>query len=868
MATASETVRQIARDDPTLLAIRVGGADISYGALDEAANRIATNLVATCPPRSAIALKAHGSIAVVEAIIGIRRAGMISVPIDPTCPPQRAAEMLLDSGAQLLIVEAASDWHDIESTEAPCPVVILGDVLAAPGEPDHPDVPLALDDLQVLSYTSGSTGTPKAVMRGELITPAIEGIIERYMPPTMRVWAALSAGSLSASTIILMLGIAAGKTVLPIEVRSVGLTTLADLIDEEQVDVLALVPTVLRFWLPGLEPDRSFPSLKVVAAFGEALTGEDHNAMRARVSPDAIIFNAYASNESGMATALARSASEVADPGPQPVGYPAPDVELKIVDEAGNDAADGVSGEIVVTGHSTALGYWRRPELTKATFTVLPDGRRVVRTGDRGRILPDGALEHTGRIDHVVKISGNRVDLGDIEHALRTLPGVQDAAVSAHVDDAGTTTLHGYIVPLPAQELAHHAVLRSQLARKVPSWMLPLSLTTLPELPRLSGGKVDRNSLPEPDPAMASDSPDADRAPSVRESQLLPLWRQALGTEQIGLNDDFFALGGDSMTAAAIMAELDRRHGIVRPVTTLLEAPTVAALAAAIDADVHQHAIVPVRASGSGEPLIVIHGLQGDPFFTRDIAKYVDAERPVYALRPRLAAHGDRLEDPTVEALAATYVAALLAVQPDGPYRIFGFSAGGPIGYEMTRQLEASGHEVDVLVVGDSQAPGLVRMPEPPVAVPLATRVSRKASEIRSSGVRDGGRLALKLAAREARKQASVVRQRLRPPRGSSPQPVGPETPEARANRMARAVAKTLMNYRPTGRIAARVVLVRANLPGGPDLGWSEFSDNLEIVPVTCDHFDLIHEPFVKELGALIEQAISGQRIGGATSAE
>ena len=795
MASASETVRHFASYQPERVAVRLDGTDTTYGALDEIADRIATRLVAELPPRSAIAVQAHGSLAVIQVTLGVRRAGMILVPFDPTSPPHRVREMVLDSEARLLLLESTEEWEADGVAQPACPIQSIHD-FGADIEPHLGiDVHLQLDDLHLLAYTSGSVGTPKAVMLGEIVTPAVMDAAERFLPASDRGWVALSAGSLGASIHLLTLGLAFGRMVLPVEVRRVGFATMADLIDSEEAEALLMVPTVLRFWLPGLEPGRCFPSLTCVAAFGESMTGEDHNSISARLSPSATILNAYASTESGFATFFARSASERADPGPLPVGSAGGGVELTIVDETGEPLLAGEEGEIVVTSHSTALGYWRRPELTNATFNQLSDGRRAVRTGDRGRLAEDGTLLHLGRVDHVVKVSGNRVDLGDVEHALRGLPWVQHAAVAPRVDEQSTTTLHAYIVLLPETADIPQVVLRAELSRRLPSWMLPVSITTLASLPLLSNGKIDRRSLPDPQPIAAGNSK---RAPAARERELLEIWKEALGRNDIGLDDDFFALGGDSLKAATIMAELDRRYGIIGPVTALLEAPTIAALAATLGAEFDEHSLVPVRVTGDEAPLIVVHDLHGDPFFARGLAQHLPANLPLYALQAPLADEGECLKDATLEQLATRYVNAVLTVQPDGPYRLFGFSAGGVIAYEMALQLEARGQTVEILILGDTPAPGAMNVV---AAAPTAVRVSARLREIRAAGLRGGPLLAGTLVVNEVRSRSNRLKQRrVQAAAGVAP---GRESPERRAQRMSRAVGRLLLEYRSSASVGA-----------------------------------------------------------------
>ena len=299
--------------------------------------------------------------------------------------------------------------------------------------------------------------------------------------------------------------------------------------------------------------------------------------------PGAVLVNGLGPTESTLALqGFLDHGAELAR-GAVPAGHPVAGTEVRLWHPGGEQAAPYGMGEIVIESPQIALGYWRRPDLTAAAFTPSPrsNGARVYRTGDLGRLLPDGAIEFAGRKDLQVKIRGHRIELGEVEALLRELPGVREAAAAARPSPAGDVRLVAWLVPTEGAGLPAAPELAEALARRLPDFMVPRSFVILEALPLTSTGKVDRRALPDPERPPAETAAAVPRTPV--EELLLGIWTEVLGTEPAGVHDDFFALGGHSLIATRIVARIEQALQVRLPLRTLFEKPTVASLALAVE---------------------------------------------------------------------------------------------------------------------------------------------------------------------------------------------------------------------------------------------------------------------------------------------
>ncbi|MGH9125649.1 MAG: AMP-binding protein [Acidimicrobiales bacterium] len=863
-ATTSSRLRQVAADDPGRMAVRVDDAVLTYRQLDEAADGLAAAILADLGAgEQRVGLQCGGLIAMAVGAIGIARAGKVSVPIDPTAPVERVGLICRDVASPLLLSDTG-----IDSTEIRVPVAHPLEH-RAPISPGGVDV--AQGELASIVFTSGSTGMPKGIMVPSAARRDLRRKLTYEVAPGLTL-GMITAGTVGFSEATMHFVVQFGCAIDGYEIRRLGLAGLGPWLLASRAHAIGVVPTIIRFLLPTVEPAQVFPDLKLVILTGETSTWEDIAALRPHLPADARIWNIFGLTETGGIAQYVIDQDTPIGSGPLPAGPPRPGIVVTLVGEDGRPVADGEVGEIVVESPDCNLGYWARPELTASVFTELPDGIRRVRTGDGGRWRPDGMLDHLGRLDHVVKISGNRVELGEVEATLRTLPGVLAAAAAAAPDAAGNNRLLAFVVPDPGAvglgELGRDGgptadsgldgwALRRALARRLPGPLVPDRIHVVEAFPDLPNGKIDRHRLPELDRELQVRRP-PERSMEPLEAGLAGLWAEILDVPSVGLDDDFFDLGGDSLRGARLFVELQRRLDLVRPVSLLVEASTVRRLARAIAAEAAATDILlPVQVGGSAAPLFAVHDGVGDVFFASRLSTHLGDDQPVYAIQPSLL-FGDRILEGTFEQLAARYLDAVRAVRPGGPYLLYGASLGGLLAYEMARQLQAASEQVPLLAVGDSSAPGMALHRRAGARAVQLTQLHTVEATQQAAAL--GGRYGRHLVrrAREApqrwrqRKQQDAVRTSLAAPAGA------PSDAEALAARIMYTYGMVAHGYRPATPFDGSILLLRAGGPGDrPDRGWANaVSGRVNIVDVPGAHNQLGLEPWVGAISDALREAL------------
>jgi thioesterase domain-containing protein/acyl carrier protein len=494
------------------------------------------------------------------------------------------------------------------------------------------------------------------------------------------------------------------------EVRGLGSETIGDWMARTAIESFVTVPTMLRHLLNTLGTGVTLPHLRLVMLYGETTTWEDLDSLFG-VAPDATVIVMFGSTESGFFASSVLTAPMPRASGPIPIGTPITGYDVQIEDDLGQPVPDGEIGELVVVSPEPSLGYWHRPELDQAVFEARADDRVHIRTGDRARRLPDGSTEHLGRKDHLVKVAGNRVELGEVEAALLGLPGVADAVAAPYQDHAGASRLTAAVVPRPGAEATLSSrSLRAEIARRLPAAMVPDEVAVLSELPRLANGKVDRRSLAASRTELHTHSTTAGSSPAPAAAgphaeSLRAIWCTVLERSDVGLDDDFFDLGGDSLRAIELFVEIERQMGIRAVPTLLLEAPKLSDLAQALARQPGTGTFtIPIQPGTSGAlPLFVVNAGTSGLSVAR-LSELLGPERPIYEVWA--GADETRFED-----VAARCVAELGAAVPSGPFALYGFSLSGVLAFEMGLQLQAAGRRPSLLVLGDSPSPGESPLP-------------------------------------------------------------------------------------------------------------------------------------------------------------
>ncbi|MCX4472652.1 amino acid adenylation domain-containing protein [Micromonospora sp. NBC_01655] len=578
--TVVDLVRAQAVRCPAAVALRDGAISLSYAELDRRAARLAARLRrAGVGPEHLVGVALPRSADVVVAMLAVLRSGAAYVPLDPAYPPQRLAYLVADSAASVVVTATG-----LRETLPPGPYTTIcvddPDADAADQRPDDAGtVAPAPGDLAYVIHTSGSTGRPKGAM------------IEHRSLAAHATWFVQRLGITPADRLLVLASPSFdvfGQEVFPALVAGATLViappdgaldapALLDAVRREQVTLLSCVPTVLQHLVaePGLAACRH---LRQVTCIGEQLTG-DLAADLAAVLP-VPLHNLYGPTE----TTIAVSAHTVPPgdrvTGPVPIGVPMDGAALHVLDERGEPTPVGVPGHLHIAGVPLGRGYLRRPAETAAAFVpdrFGPPGSRLYRTGDRCRWRTDGTLEFLERLDRQVKVNGARVELGEIETALRAQPGVREAAVVVRTDPRGGQRLVGYVVGDVEPD-----ALRPALRATLPGHLVPTVLIGLPALPMMPSGKLDAAALPAPaDQASAQAAPTPPRTGA--EEMVAAVWAEVLGTGSGDVHANFFDQGGHSLLAGRVTARLADALDLDLPIHVLFAHPTVAGLAAEVE---------------------------------------------------------------------------------------------------------------------------------------------------------------------------------------------------------------------------------------------------------------------------------------------
>jgi len=703
--------QQVARY-PDHLAVQTATESLSYRQLEDRANRLAHGILARRGEGAEpIGLLMHQGAALVAAILGILKAGKIYVPVDPSHPMARTASTLDDAGAALLVIDGAAPEADRRVASTARAVVTVDEL--GSGQPPHPPhLPLSGDTLAYIYYTSGSTGRPKGVFDTH----------RNVLHNIMRYTNSLQLSSLDRLTLLQSPGFSGavsslfsallnGAALFPYDVARDGMgRALANWLVREQIAVYHSVPMLFRSFLRG---DVRFPSIRIIRLEGDAASRVDVELFHQYFEPECVLVNGLGATETGITRQFFMNQGTSLAGGTVPIGYATADMHGMLLDDAGQEAGVGVVGQIAIRSRYLALGYWGQPDLSRAAFLPGPagSGERIYLTGDLGRLHPDGCLEYLGRKDSGLKIRGHRVEPAEVERALLSLEAIREAAVVSREDPKGIARLVAYLVPA-GEPPVPVPVLRRALAGTLPDYMIPTRFMFLDQLPLSENGKVDRKALPAP----AEGRPERASAfvppRDPLEERLVGIWEELLGIQPVGVTDNFFDLGGDSLLAASLVLSLEELTKNVLPAATIVAAPTIEELASVIRGGVRQgsEALVPLRTGGTRPPLFCAteHGGAVGAGFAA-LSRRLGADQPFYALQAA-GLSGD--EPPlTIEAIAARYVEAVRGVQPHGPYYLGGRCFGGVVALEMAHQLIAQGEAVGLLFFLDvtpEDFPGLV----------------------------------------------------------------------------------------------------------------------------------------------------------------
>jgi amino acid adenylation domain-containing protein len=712
--------RQVERT-PDQPALYVDDAAYTYRELNERANQMAHFLRGLgIQPDVRVGLFMERSLDIMVALLGILKAGGAYVPIDPIYPPDRVRFMLEDVDVSVVLTEAAlaANLPQMDGVRVVCLDVEWPQI--GVHSRANPNVPVALNNLMYVLFTSGSTGRPKGVaVEHRNYLNYFYGIVGRMPLEAGMHFAMVSTFATDLGTITFWGAFHVGGTVFIASYqRATDPEALAAYYRQHHIDVLKLVPSHLEALLDGSDPQSIAPG-KLLIITGEASYWDTVARVR-RYSPNCVVQDHYGVTETTCATLVYQAPAEIpAVHGPAlPKGFPLGNVRIHILDDDMRPTPIGVPGALYIGGAGVTRGYINRPALTAEKF--IPDpfsatpGARLYQTGDLACYQPDGTMKLLGRMDFQVKIRGYRIELGEIETQLSRAPGVQDAVVLAR-RDTGEDRLVAYVAP-KAECAADFSVqpLREALRAQLPEYMVPTAFVVLDKIPLNPNGKVDRFALPAPDAAAFEAAVHV--APSNEvEVQMAAVWGEILKVEAVGIDDNFFDLGGDSFKAIRVV----RKVGSGVSAMDLFKLPTIRQLAEHLHRPTQAqdqpvgllHELTrPVAAKDKLLNLVCVPYGGGSGILFQPLANAMPGGYSLYAVQ--IPGHDYSRPNEALLPLeeVARQCAAEIRRDLHGPVALYGHCVGGALALEIARQLEAENVPITGVILGahfpSSRLPG------------------------------------------------------------------------------------------------------------------------------------------------------------------
>lgn len=698
---------------PEAIAVSFADEQLTYQELNCRANHLAHHLhklgvqndklVAICMKRSP---------EMIVGILGILKAGGAYVPLDPAYPQERLSVMLNDAQPTVLLTQQRF-LNKLSATEAQVICIDSDWQEIAKESRENPEPTATADTLAYVIYTSGSTGKPKGVMieHRSLVNFSVAAGVEYGISASDRVLQFASI-SFDASAEEIYPALTRGATlVLRNEAMLTSISMFLEVCREWEISILDL-PTAYWHELAerlGAKDIKLPPSLRLVIIGGERVLPERQAKWRRVIRDRVRLVNTYGPTEATVVATICdltdRTAPAEVLPD-APIGRAVPNVQTYILDRYLRPLPVGVPGELHIGGVGLARGYLNQPEQTAKRFISNPflenGKKRLYKSGDVAKYLPDGQIEFCGRIDNQVKIHGFRIELEEIEAIIAQHPMIGQVTVVMREDTSGEKRLVAYIVPSPAAadatEVKNEA--RSFLKHRLPAFMIPSLFIVLDKLPVTVNGKIDKKLLPVTEQNLSQPSNDYVKPKNPLHYQLVQIWEELFDFRPIGITDNFFDLGGHSLLSVRLMDRIEQTFGKRLELATLFSGATIEHLATALlkQTETHRSPLVAIQPNGTRPPFYYLHGdFNGGGLYCLKLARNLGEEQPFYALQPH-GIDGEAVPN-TIEQMAADHIQTLRAFQPRGPYQLGGHCNGGLIAFEMARQLEAMGERVSTLVL-------------------------------------------------------------------------------------------------------------------------------------------------------------------------
>ena len=684
------------------IAVRYKERSLTYFQLLQSAKKIASYLILSgVKPGDTVGLWLSRSELIPVAMIGAQLSGAIYVPLDPIYPTERVQFMIKDSGLSLLITD------DVLINELPTvsiPFVNVNEALLFNGVEQK--FPLLEHHHQVYTiYTSGSTGKPKGVeiLHGGLVNFLLAMKKRPGILPE-DILLAITTLSFDISVLEIYLPLIAGATiVIASQEEAMDASRLMDAIDKSGATILQATPVTWRMLT--LSKWQGNKRLKALCG-GEALLKDLSSQLLGKCGE---VWNVYGPTEITVwATTHHVLPGNLTD-GTEPLGFPIDNTYVYVFEPGMVLAPPGLPGELFIGGAGIAMSYKGRPILTAEKFVKDifrdDDGSRMYATGDLVRMHSDGNLSFLGRIDNQVKIRGFRIELGEIESIISSFEEVVQCVAIVREDMPNNLRIVAYI-HMNEGSIADRLEMRKRLIHLLPEYMIPSAFVVMKEFPLTPSGKINRKALPEPEANRDGIKAEFVEPDGETEIRLAELWCDVLKLEKVSVHDDFFAMGGHSLLGVNLFAKVEHHLKKRLPLASLFTHSSLRQMAGLIDDDKEGpdwSSLVHIKPFGSKIPLFLVHGAGLNVVLYNSLVKNMSPEQPVYGLQAKGL---DGKEEPlkTMEEIAAHYISEIRKEYPSGPVALAGFSLGGIVAFEMTRQMNADSEQVIFLGMFDTVA--------------------------------------------------------------------------------------------------------------------------------------------------------------------
>lgn len=828
-----ELFEAVVRRTPEATAVVFDGSPTTYREINRRANWMAHRLIAAgAGPETRVGLCLDRSPDLLVGLLGILKSGAAYVPLDPAMPEVRWRMILEDAGCPIVVTQDAYESR-FSGSGVRTLQVAGGSAPTDPRMETDPAPGITGKNLAYILFTSGSTGRPKGVeIEHRSLVNLLMAMASEIGFKDSDVLLAVTTISFDIAGLELFLPLVCGGRILLAGASDVvDGARLNQLMDQGRATVMQATPSTWRLLVESGWKGRS--SLRVLVG-GEAFPTDLVSALVRRAGS---VWNVYGPTETTIWSTICRVTG--VEERSVPIGRPLANTQCYVLDARQKPLPPGRSGELYLGGDGLARGYAGRPDLTSERFVSLDPGdgltHRLYRTGDLVRVGSTGLLEFLGRLDQQVKVRGYRIELGDVEAALLQDPSVS-AAVAIVQTKGADAELAAFVIPAPGT-LPTETDLQGALRRLLPAYMIPSRIGIVSAFPLTPNGKVDRLALSKSEVPVVGPSRTVEAPRTPLEEALCREWEAVLNRSPIGIHDNFFEVGGQSLKALQLTGRLRTVLGRPVAVADLFRHPTVSEMAGILEPKSAEVRVAkgPFRGSSTGAPWFHVPGVFGFEFLTPELAATIGAHRPYFDGLQYPGLDGRSQPLTSTEAIAEALESQIHEIHPEGPLWLSGYSYGGAVAYELARRFKAKGRTVECVVLFDTCTPGTLRRNSFPAFLRL----------VAGQGPGAAGRLVLRKLTEFVQGAVHRARRRM-------------WTAEERVEM---ASLEAHFRFQPAP-YDGRVVLLQATIPVPQHTGfwvldsmngWQPFAGpNFQFVHLACDH----HRVFLEPVAPVVLEAV------------